>query len=79
MASGNVDDGSRLQDTRLLTASNGTGAVSVMSWATDGDLKGVSAASCVVPALKQAFLLSGTKTGLTQQLVVANPSARTHR
>lgn len=77
MASGNVDDGSRLQDTRLLTASNGTGAVSsVMSWATDGDLKGVSAASCVVPALKQAFLLSGTKTGLTQQLVVANPSAK---
>lgn len=72
VASGNVDDGSRLQDTRLLTASNGTGAVSsVMSWATDGDLKGVSAASCVVPALKQAFLLSGTKTGLTQQLVVA--------
>ena len=47
-----------------------------MSWATDGDLKGVSAASCVVPALKQAFLLSGTKTGLTQQLVVANPSAK---
>ena len=42
----------------------------------DGDLKGVSAASCVVPALKQAFLLSGTKTGLTQQLVVANPSAK---
>lgn len=77
VASGNVDDGSRLQDTRLLTASNGTGAVSsVMSWATDGDLKGVSAASCVVPALKQAFLLSGTKTGLTQQLVVANPSAK---
>ncbi len=28
VASGNVDDGSRLQDTRLLTASNGTGAIS---------------------------------------------------
>ena len=51
-------------------------SVASMSWATDGDLKGVSAASCVVPALKQAFLLSGTKTGLTQQLVVANPSAK---
>lgn len=77
VASGNVDNGAQLQDTRLLTASDGTGAVSsVMSWATDGDLKGVSAASCVAPALKQTLLVSGTKTGLTQQLVVANPSAK---
>ena len=77
VASGNVDDGAQLQDTRLLTASDGTGAASsVMSWATDGDLKGVSAASCVAPALKQTFLVTGTKTGMTQQLVVANPSAK---
>ena len=77
VASGNVDDGAQLQDTRLLTASDGTGAASsVMSWATDGDLKGVSAASCVAPTLKQTFLVPGTKTGMTQQLVVANPSAK---
>lgn len=75
--SGNVDDGSQLQDTRLLTASDGTGvASSVMSWATDGDLKGVSASSCIAPALKQTFLVAGTQTGMTQQLVVANPSAK---
>ena len=48
----------------------------MMSWATDGDLKGVSAASCVTPALKQSLIVSGTKTGITQQLVVANPSAK---
>ena len=48
----------------------------MMSWATDGDLKGVSAASCVTPALKQSLMVSGTKTGITQQLVVANPSAK---
>ena len=42
IASGTVDDGSQLQDTRLLSASDGTGAASsMMSWATDGDLKGV--------------------------------------
>lgn len=39
-------------------------------------MKGVSAASCVVPALKQSLMVSGTKTGMTQQLVVANPSAK---
>lgn len=77
VASGNVDDGAKLQDTRLLASSDGTGAVSsVMSWATDGDLKGVSAASCVAPALEQSFLVTGTQAGMTQQLVVANPSAK---
>lgn len=77
VGSGNVDDGAQLQDTRLLTASDGTGvASSVMSWATDGDLRGVSAASCITPALKQTFLVAGTQTGVTQQLVVANPSAK---
>lgn len=77
LLSGTVDDGSQLQNTRLLSASDGTGATSsMMSWATDGDLKGVSAASCVTPALKQSLMVSGTKTGITQQLVVANPSAK---
>ena len=77
IASGTVNDGSQLQNTRLLSASDGTGAASsMMSWATDGDLKGVSAASCVTPALKQSLMVSGTKTGITQQLVVANPSAK---
>lgn len=57
IASGTVDDGSQLQDTRLLSASDGTGAASsMMSWATDGDLKGVSAASCVTPALNQSLM-----------------------
>ena len=77
MASGTVDDGAQLQNTRLLSASDGTGAASsVMSWATEGDLKGVSAASCVAPSLKQSLMVSGTKTGMTQQLVVANSSSK---
>ena len=77
MAAGNVDDGSRLQESRLSSAVDGTGsASSVMSWATKGDVKGVSAASCVTPELEQRFLVSGTKTGMTQQLVVANPSTK---
>ncbi|MBT1174847.1 hypothetical protein JS530_04915 [Bifidobacterium sp. LC6] len=70
-------DGSRLMDTRMLQASEGTGATgAIASWADDGDLKGVSAATCVSPTLSQSFLLSGTATGTTQQLIVANPSTK---
>ena len=42
----------------------------------DGDLKGVSASSCETTALSQSFLLSGTATGTTQQLIIANPSTK---
>ncbi|KFI50202.1 DUF5719 family protein [Bifidobacterium biavatii] len=74
---GNVDDMSTLLSTRLLESKTGTGAAaSVASWATKGDLRGVSAASCVTPALSHGFLLPSTGTGTTQQLVLANPSAK---
>lgn len=64
-----------LLQARLLESADGTGATaSVVSHATEGDLRGVSAASCVAPALDQSFLLPSTGTGATQQLVVANPS-----
>lgn len=88
LSSSSLDDGGlALQndssgDSRLLSASSldvesGTGlAASTASWATSGDLRGMSAASCVVPALTQTLVLSGTRTGTTQQLVVANPSAK---
>ncbi|KAB8287492.1 hypothetical protein DSM100688_1579 [Bifidobacterium ramosum] len=75
VASGDVDDAPALLRTRLLDSASGTGAAAaVASVATDGDLRGVSAASCITPALSHGFLLSGTQTGTTQQLVVANPS-----
>lgn len=76
-ASGNVDGGSTLLQTRMLESKSGTGAVASMaSWATEGDLKGVSAVSCVTPALTHAFVVGGTATGTTQQLVIANPSSK---
>ncbi|PWG65299.1 DUF5719 family protein [Bifidobacterium callitrichidarum] len=72
-----ISQGSRLIDTHMLTAEAGTGtAGSIASWASDGDLKGVSAASCVATALRQSFLLPSTATGTTQQLIVANPSTK---
>ncbi|MCI1673785.1 MAG: DUF5719 family protein [Bifidobacterium tibiigranuli] len=77
VAAGDADHGARLMDTRLLQAQSGTGsAASIAAWATSGDLKGMSAASCVPTGLQQSFLLPDTSTGTTQQLVVANPSAK---
>lgn len=77
VASGDVNDGARFVDTRLLQAQSGSGmAASVVSWATEGDLRGVSAASCVAPSLEQRFVLPSSATGTTHQLVVANPSSK---
>ncbi|MCH9276975.1 DUF5719 family protein [Bifidobacterium amazonense] len=75
--SGDVDDAPSLLSTRLLESKSGTGAsAAVASWATEGDLRGVSAASCVTPALSHGFLLPAAGTGTTQQLVIANPSSK---
>ncbi|WEV42513.1 DUF5719 family protein [Bifidobacterium sp. ESL0682] len=75
--SGSVDKGSTAFETHLLTAKSGTGAAaSVASWASEGDLKGLSASTCVTPALEQDFLLGPTTTGATQQLSVANFSSK---
>lgn len=68
---------SRLMDTRLLESAQGVGVAGALaSQATEGDLKGVSAASCVATDLSHSFLLTGTATGTTQQLIVANPSSK---
>ena len=72
-----IHQGSRLIETHMLQAQKGTGTVgTIASWSTDGDLKGVSAASCETTSLEHAFLLSGSATGTTQQLIVANPSSK---
>ncbi|MFT8788827.1 MAG: DUF5719 family protein [Bifidobacterium psychraerophilum] len=66
-----------IQTTQLLKASSGEGASSsVASWASKGDLRGISASNCVSPSLDESFLLPGTQTGSSQQLVVANPSSK---
>ncbi|MDF7641441.1 DUF5719 family protein [Bifidobacterium sp. ESL0784] len=75
--SGSADQGSQAFETRLLSAKSGTGAAaSVASWASEGDLKGLAASTCVAPALEQDFLLGPTTTGATQQLSVANFSSK---
>ncbi|NMM96418.1 hypothetical protein G1C98_1154 [Bifidobacterium sp. DSM 109960] len=67
----------RLFDANLLKADAESGQAGILaSRATEGDLRGISAATCVVPALSQSFLLPGTGTGSSQQLVLANPSSK---
>ncbi|MBT1166688.1 DUF5719 family protein [Bifidobacterium simiarum] len=71
----NSTDQALVQTTRMLDMSQGSGsAASTVSWATEGDLKGVSATRCVTPQLSQSFLLPSTQTGWTHQMVLANPS-----
>lgn len=67
----------RLFDANLLKADAKSGQAGILaSQASEGDLRGVSAATCVVPAISQAFLLPSTGTGSNQQLVLANPSSK---
>ena len=54
-----INQGARLINTRMLQAAAGTGTVgTIASWADDGDVRGISAASCVSTSLSQSFLLS---------------------
>lgn len=74
---GDVNDGPTIFTSKLLGAGSGTGpAASVGSWATKGDLQGVSASTCVTPSLVQHLLLPATSSGHTEQLVVANLSSK---
>ncbi|MEJ5922313.1 DUF5719 family protein [Bifidobacterium thermophilum] len=74
---GDVSKHAQYIDARLLEAKSGTGVSgAVATWATTGDIRGVSAASCVTTALSNTFLLPATDTGVTEQLVVANPSQK---
>lgn len=67
----------RLFDANLLKADDKSGQAGILaSKATEGDLRGISASTCMVPAIKQSFLLPSTGTGISQQLVLANPSSK---
>ncbi|WP_163226899.1 DUF5719 family protein [Bifidobacterium choloepi] len=64
-------------DTRILTADDGTGAAGTLfSWATTGDIEGVSAAGCTTTALTQTLLVPETSSSTTEQLVITNPGDR---
>ena len=64
-----------LSTVQMLSADEGEGsAAATASWATKGDLQGMSATSCAVPQLEQSMMTAPTTTGWTQQLILANSS-----
>ncbi len=72
------DGTARLLSATLLKAGVGSGqAGTVASRASNGDLRGISAATCAVPSISHSFLLPASSTGTSQQLVLANPSSKT--
>lgn len=61
----------------MLDSRDGTGIAStVVSQASQGDLQGLAASSCVRPALEQKLLLPSTQVGTSHRLTVTNPSDR---
>ncbi|KAB7790085.1 DUF5719 family protein [Bifidobacterium leontopitheci] len=76
-ASGDVNTSASLFTTQLLDSAQGSGAAAaIASWATKGDIRGLSAASCQTPALQSRFVLSDSATGSSHQLIIANPSSK---
>lgn len=74
VASASMNSNSLVANAQLSDSSDGTGMFgSVASWATQGDLSGLSATQCVTAATQQRFVVPSTQTGWTQQLVIANP------
>lgn len=74
VASASLDSNSLIASAKLADSADGTGMFgSVASWATQGDLEGLSATQCVATATQQRLVVPSTQTGWTQQLVVANP------
>lgn len=70
-------DSDRLLETNLLEASEGSGHAGVIaSHASKGDLRGISAATCVTPSMSSSFLLPGTGTGASRRMTIANPSSK---
>lgn len=61
----------------MLDSQDGTGIASTaVSQASDGDLRGLAASSCVRPALGQRLLLPSTQVGTSHRLTITNPSDR---
>lgn len=76
VASVSMNSNSLVASAKLADSSDGTGMFgSVASWATQGDLSGLSATQCVAAATQQRFVVPSTQTGWTQQLVIANPGS----
>lgn len=71
------DKDSQVLEGKLSASDSGTGlSASSASWASDGDLRGLSASSCVIPSRSQTFLVPEVDAGTSIRLVSVNSSAK---
>lgn len=76
-ASSNVDHEPQILEGRFTQAQSGTGvAASMASWATSGDVRGLAASSCIIPSMKQIFLIPSIREGVSHVLNVVNISGK---
>lgn len=76
-AENNVDKDSQILESNFLNAQSGTGSVaSSVSWATNWDLKGLSATSCVSPSMRQNFIIPQISEGVSIRLNSINLSSK---
>lgn len=72
-----IDKDSQVLEGKLSASDSGTGlSASSASWASDGDLRGLSASSCVIPSRSQTFLVPEVDAGTSIRLVSVNSSAK---
>lgn len=72
-----IDKDSQVLEGKLSASDSGTGlSASSASWASDGDLRGLSASSCVIPSRSQIFLVPEVDAGTSIRLVSVNSSAK---
>lgn len=77
VAKGNVDHDAQVLDGRLSRVAPGTGiAASMVSWATQGDVRGLAATACSNLVMKQAFLVPESGPGISLRLEAFNPASK---
>lgn len=77
ISNSSVDHDAQALEGRLSKVVLGTGiAASMASWATSGDIRGLSATTCSTPLMKQAFLIPETGAGISLRLEAFNSTSK---
>lgn len=72
-----VNHDAKVLEGRLSHVESGTGiAASMVSWATQGDVRGLSASSCSMPSMKQTFLVPENSAGTSLRLESFNTASK---
>lgn len=77
VSSADTDRDAHVAQGRISGARSGSGiAGAVASWATTGDVQGLSASTCNVPSMRQHFFVPEVQVGISAKLNAVNPSSK---